>query len=499
MVQEKVMENLILLAYILPSLILGGGLLGLRLVRGSLSPKMLAGFSLGHGLWHLGLSLWVLLALPLPHYFMESRYLFIDRLGIFQVLIASAVFILAALYSRGYVSHLISNKELDTENLPVFYLGFNLLLSVITFAFFANNLALFWLFLELSTLFSALLIATLNARDNLVAALKYIFIASTAMIFAFIGLIILFSLTRQVSGTGTLNWDELAGLAPLLSPSVLGLSALLILTGLLAKSGLVPLHNWLPAAYAKAPSVVTALMSATVLNIGIVGILRLSALLRQSQIGETFSNVLIGLGILSIGVAAFSMLSRRNLKKLIGFSSIEHMGIMLLAIGIGTPLAVFWMLFHTLAHSLVKSGLFFSAGIIRRQYGSDRFDRIFDIFRLQPVAAWGVIIGSAAITGMPLFPVFLSELNILIQLGGISVWLVLAVLFCLLLVASSFATFLLKAFTRSEQTADRPVFRTPLSMKLPVYIIMAGVVILGVFQPPVLADFLSQIVKGLGF
>ncbi|MET0038771.1 MAG: hydrogenase membrane subunit, partial [Dehalococcoides mccartyi] len=200
------MENLILLAYILPSLILGGGLLGLRLVRGSLSPKMLAGFSLGHGLWHLGLSLWVLLVLPLPHYFMESRYLFIDRLGIFQVLIASVVFILAALYSRGYVSHLISNKELDTENLPVFYLGFNLILAVITFAFFANNLALFWLFLELSTLLSALLIATLNARDNLVAALKYIFIASTAMIFAFIGLIILFSLTRQVSGTGTLNW-----------------------------------------------------------------------------------------------------------------------------------------------------------------------------------------------------------------------------------------------------------------------------------------------------
>ncbi|MFA5991950.1 MAG: proton-conducting transporter membrane subunit, partial [Candidatus Doudnabacteria bacterium] len=154
---------------------------------------------------------------------------------------------------------------------------------------------------------------------------------------------------------------------------------------------------------------------------------------------------------------------------------------------------------HTLAHSLVKSGLFFSAGIIRRQYGSDRFDRIFDIFRLQPVAAWGVIMGSAAIVGLPMFPVFLSELNILIQLGGVSVWLVLMVLFFLLLVASSFAIFLLKAFTRSEKNTDRPVFRTPLSMKLPIYIIMAGVVFLGVCQPQMLADFLNQIVKGLGF
>ncbi|PKH44779.1 oxidoreductase, partial [Dehalococcoides mccartyi] len=138
-------------------------------------------------------------------------------------------------------------------------------------------------------------------------------------------------------------------------------------------------------------------------------------------------------------------------------------------------------------------------GIIRRQYGSDRFDRIFDIFRLQPVAAWGVIMGSAAIVGLPMFPVFLSELNILIQLGGVSVWLVLMVLFLLLLVASSFAIFLLKAFTRSEKNTDRPVSRTPLSMKLPIYIIMAGVVFLGVCQPQMLADFLNQIVKGLGF
>ena len=224
------------------------------------------------------------------------------------------------------------------------------------------------------------------------------------------------------------------------------------MSGLPRKAGIVPFHTWLPQAHAKAPSVISVLLSAVLLNIGIYGILRLYAVAHLTPAWHSVSLILIGFGALTIAVAALSMLPRGNVKKLIAFSSVEHMGFLLIGIGLGTPLVLFWVLFHILAHALVKTQLFFSSGILHQQYHSNQFEDMKDMFTLQPLAAWGLITGSMAIIGVPFFPVFLSKLNILIQLGNFSLPLLFFILLCFLLVAAAFAAILIRTIPQTSDT-----------------------------------------------
>ena len=393
---------------------------------------------------------------------------------------------------------MVQSGEIEVRQLRLFYAAYNLLLVVVVFAFYCNNMALFWILLELTTILSAVLIVTLNAKENIVAALKYVFTASTAMLFSIIGLIILFALTKEATGTGTLNWDVLMQQGGSLSPRLFMFAFIFIFVGFAAKSGIVPFHTWLPQAHAKAPSVISVLLSAVLLNIGIYGILRLYAVAHLTPAWHSVSLILIGFGVLTIAVAALSMLPRGNLKKLIAFSSIEHMGFLLVGIGLGTPLVLFWVLFHILAHALVKTQLFFSSGILHQQYHSNQFEDMKDIFTLQPLAAWGLIIGSMAVIGVPLFPVFLSKLNILIQLGNYSLPLLFVVLLCFLLVAAAFAAILIRTIPQTSETKHEP-YRVSVSMRLPIIALFAGIVLLGVYFPTGLHTMLTKIVSSLGF
>src|SRR5208283_269635 len=183
---------------------------------------------------------------------------------------------------------------------------------------------------------------------------------------------------------------------------------------------------------------------------------------------------------------------------LIAFSSIEHMGFLLVGIGLGTPLVLFWVLFHILAHALVKTQLFFSSGILHQQYHSNQFEDMKDIFTLQPLAAWGLITGSMAVIGVPLFPVFLSKLNILIQLGNFSLPLLFAVLLCFLLVAAAFAAILIRTIPQTAATKPER-YRVSASMQLPIIVLFAGIVLLGVYFQTGMHTMLIKIVNSLGF
>jgi hydrogenase-4 component F len=384
------------------------------------------------------------------------------------------------------------------QELRLFYAAYNLLLIVVVFAFFCNSLALFWILLELTTILSAVLIVTLNAKENIVAALKYVFTASTAMLFSIIGLIILFAVTKQATGTGTLNWDTLMQTAGTMSPKLFTFAFIFIFIGFAAKAGIVPFHTWLPQAHAKAPSVISVLLSAVLLNIGIIGVLRLYAVAHQTDAWHTISLILVGFGVLTIVVASLSMLPRGNVKKLVAFSSVENMGLLLVGIGIGTPLALFWVLFHILAHALVKTLLFFSAGILHQQYHSNQFEDMKDIFQLQPLAAWGLIIGSMAIIGVPLFPVFLSKLGILTQLADYSLPVMFVLLVFFLIVAAAFAAILIRTLPQHGEIKHEH-YQPAMSMKAPIIVLFVGLVALGVYFPTGLHNMLTGIVSSLGF
>jgi hydrogenase-4 component F len=455
------------------------------------------------------LSVWILITgqVPVSAIVIGSGYFFIDHLGIYEVLIASVIFLLAAIYARGYVEGLIEARELGKGSMKLFYGAWAFLLLVVALAFFSDNLALFWIFTELTTIISAMLVAILYARDNIDAAIKYIFIASVSMLFSFVGLIFLFEISRSsVPDAGSLNWTILMQQAPAFPTGMMIAAFALIFIGFAAKSGIFPFHTWLPEAHVRAPSAVSAILSGVLLNVGIYGIIRVFAIVHRTDAVPTVSLLLLAFGLLTVGIAALSMLPQKKLKKLIAFSSVENMGILIVGLAVATPVAVFWVLFHIMAHAFTKAGLFFSAGILHRQYHSmlstDAVDDMHDVFRLQPVAAWGIILGGLAIIGMPLFPIFLSKLFLLVQLAGFSLPALVLLLVLLFIAAASFGYFVIRTFTQVSVPSARneiAQYMTPAGMKAPIIILLVLTVILGTVFTSGEIGFLNQIVAELMF
>jgi hydrogenase-4 component F len=479
----------------------------LSLIAISHNPRQMNSICIGEAGIFAAMVGYILLYEPLPvsTFMVGSQYFFIDHLGVYEALITVFIFLLAAIYARGYIENLLESGELGKGSLKLFYAAWAMLLVVITLAFFADNLALFWILAELTTIISAMLVAILSARENIDAALKYIFVASTSMLFAFVGLIFLFETSRSILGSGTLNWTELMQHASEFPPGMMVASCALVFIGFAAKSGIFPFHTWLPEAHAKAPSAVSAILSGVLLNVGIYGIIRVYAIAHQTTVMTSLSVLLGVLGIFTIGIAAVSMLPQKNLKKIIAFSSVENMGIILLGLAVATPLAIFWVLFHIMAHAFTKASLFFSAGILHRQYHSrlspDATDEISDVFWLQPLAAWGIIIGGLAITGTPLFPIFFSKLFILLELGKVSLWIVVAVLLLLFIATCAFGYFVIVNFTKvsSVGTPEIAPYFTPVTMKVPIIILLVLVLVLGVLFTSGEVSYLNQIIMELKF
>ena len=279
-----------------------------------------------------------------------------------------------------------------------------------------------------------------------------------------------------------------------------------IFIGFAAKSGIFPFHTWLPEAHAKAPSAVSAILSGVLLNVGIYGIIRVFAIVHQTTTLAAVTPMLLLFGVLSIAIAAISMLPEKNLKKLIAFSSIENMGILLIGLAVATPLAIFWVIFHIMAHAFTKASLFFSAGILHRQYRSqlsaDAPDDIHDVFRFQPLAAWGIILGGLAIIGMPPFMVFFSKFFILLSLGSVSLWTLALVLVLIFIATAALGYFVIRMFGQGNpagESVDLVPYLTPLSMKAPIVILLSIILILGIMFPAGGSAFISQIVTELKF
>jgi hydrogenase-4 component F len=433
----------------------------------------------------------------LPGAFVKG-FFYVDHLALYEVIIAALVFFAAALYAGGYIERLVGKGEVKRGNLKLFYFSLNLLFFMTVLAFISNNIALFWIFLELTTFLSAVLIVIPNAKENIIAALNYILVTSTSMLFSLIGIILLFALSKHALGPGSLNWSTLTENAHLLPGSMIIMPLIFMFIGFGAKAGIVPFHTWLPHAHSKAPSVVSALLSGVLLNVGLYGMLRMFALARSSSSAGALSAIFIVFGLISIGVAALTMFSKKNIKKLIAFSSVENAGFMLLGMGIGTQAAIFWTLFHTLAHSISKALMFFSAGMIHNQYDSVNISDTKNVLKSQPLAATGLLVGGLSVMGAPFLPIFMSKLMILIQFARISksLMVLLAVLF--MLAASAFAYVVVAMLTNvSQDQAIKDRIRPTFLMRVSVIFLIAILLLLGIRFPDSLKDLLNTITAEL--
>jgi hydrogenase-4 component F len=343
-----------------------------------------------------------------PHEYWGS-YIAIDPLSAWVTLCSAVVYLLASIYATGYMRLLE-----HAERLPVFYALFAGFALTTLVGPMMNNAGLYWIAIELTTLVSTFLVAFEHAAESIEAAWKYIIVVSGGISLALLGTVLFYWAGSLVLGpTYDMTWAVLTEAAPRMNRSLLILAFLLVLIGYGTKVGLAPMHTWLPDAHSEGPTPVSALLSGALLNTAMVGIIRYLAVADAAKVGALPRVTLVALGVFSLLVATLFIVRQEGIKRLMAYSSVEHMGVIALGVGFGGPLGLAGALYHMLNHSLNKSLMFFGAGSMMRSYGTKDIGAIRRVGRRFPVTGALWLAGAVAITGAPPFGLFASELTIL--------------------------------------------------------------------------------------
>jgi hydrogenase-4 component F len=288
-----------------------------------------------------------------------------------------------------------------------------LFLAAMSLAVLSDNLGILWVAVEATTITTAFLVGHHRSRRSLEAAWKYVVLGSVGVAIAFLGIVLLYA-AAVASGTPTLSWSELAGGSIALDPDLTRVAVALAILGFATKAGLAPMHSWLPDAHSQAPAPVSGLMSGVLLSVALYAILRMQAI-GDAVLGAGFlRGLLVAGGLLSLAAAAALILAQRDYKRMLAYSSIEHMGIMALGAAVGGPLATAAVLLHMLGHGLVKAAMFIVAGRILAGEGSSRTADVTALLTRRPDLARPLLVGTAALLGFPPFVLFFTEVAIVV-------------------------------------------------------------------------------------
>lgn len=396
----------------------------------------------------------------------------LDRLSWFFLAVLSLLFMATALYSADYLGR--SKMEAYEKRLYAPFLF--LTLFAMTGVTVANHLGLIWVFIEATTLLSAPLIMAHKTRHSLEASWKYLFICSVGIALAFIGLLFLALAAGGAGHAAQLSLPYLLEKGRAFNPVWLKLSFAFVLVGYGTKAGLAPTHTWLPDAHAEAPAAVSALLSGTLLNCAMLGILRFYQILMPTAAFPFARSVLMFSGLLSIFVCAVYIFSIKDYKRLLAYSSMENMGIIAVGVAAG-GLGVLGALMHVAGHSLAKASLFLTSGGILRRYQSKKTQEVKGLLKAdKPLGAlW--ILGLLALIAMPPFASFFSELLIVIRMIGAGMYGAGFALIALLTVvmAGLTAAILRMALGEPEETAMQyqTSRRERLLAQLPAFLLLA--------------------------
>jgi hydrogenase-4 component F len=353
-----------------------------------------------------GSSLLLLVQRPAPTSFLQ-----IDDLNIVFVVLNTFVALTTSIFSASYIAHELETGRLTPVYLRFYHAMFQFMMFGMNLTLVANNIGLMWVAIELATLTTILMVGLYRTHEALEAAWKYFILGSVGIALALFGTILVYVAARPVIGAGldAMAWTELMRRATDFDPALLNLAFVFLILGYGTKVGLVPLHAWLPDAHAEGPTPISAVLSGLLLNVALYAVLRFKMLLAANA--KTFAPgpLMIAMGLVSLIFAAFMLYRRRDIKRLFAYSSIEHMGIIAFAFGMGGPLANFAGLLHMTMHSLTKSAIFFSVGHVAQVKGTQRIADIGGLSVTHPVLAWSLVIGVAAIAGLPPSGIFMSE------------------------------------------------------------------------------------------
>lgn len=347
--------------------------------------------------------------------FAGSQWLFLDALSAYNMFVMITVFCLSSVYACIYFKEEIIHNKLALKQMRLFTCLWCEALTAMTVVLLSNNLGIMWVGIEATTLITAFLICIHVSRESLEAMWKYILICSVGVAFAFMGTLLVAAAAKGVGqgAPNTLLWTTLRANAAHLNPVLLKAAFIFLLVGYGTKAGLAPMHSWLPDAHSQAPAPVSAVFSGFMLNAALYCIMRYVPIIETGTGNSSWGlNLIAGFGLFSIIIAAAFILFQTDLKRLLAYHSIEHLGIIALGLGIG-GLGTFAALFHTFNHSLCKTLSFFAAGRLGQIFGTQDMEKMSGSLRVSPV--WGIgIFGSIlALIGIAPFALFMSEFQLL--------------------------------------------------------------------------------------
>jgi len=423
-------------------------------------------------------------------------FLLVDDLNIVFIVLTTFVGFTTSVFSTGYIAHELETGRLTPLYLRFYHAMYQVLMFAMNLALTANITGLMWVAIELATLTTVLMVGIYRTHEALEAAWKYFILGSVGIALALFGTILVYMAAQPVIGEGldAMRWTMLNENAARFDASLLNVAFIFLLLGYGTKVGLAPLHAWLPDAHAEGPTPISAVLSGLLLNVALYAVLRFKILLAANGEAIAPGPLMIAMGLTSLVFAAFMLYRRRDIKRLFAYSSIEHMGIIAFAFGMGGPLANFAGLLHMTMHSLTKSAIFFSIGHITRIKGTQKIAEITGLTESHPALGWTLVIGVAAIAGLPPFGIFTSEFLVVSSTFSREPLLAIPLVFGLLV--SIGALFLrLNGLAFGEPLGAT----TPNRMSyLPIFAHFALVLIAGIWLPPALVAWFQNVAGLLG-
>jgi hydrogenase-4 component F len=421
---------------------------------------------------------------------------FIDSLNVFLVALTALVALTTALFSVPYMRIERDHGRVTAAGMRLYHSMYQLFTLAMLVVLTTNNLGVMWVAMEAATLTTVLLVALYRTHASLEAAWKYFILCGVGIAQALLGTILVYFAAEKIlgPGVGSLLWTRLDAVKGQLEPTVMSIAFVFLLVGYGTKVGLVPLHNWLPDAHAEGPTPISAVLSGLLLNVALYALIRFKVITDGALERPFASALLMGFGLASVAVAAFFLSRQRDVKRMFAYSSIEHMGLVTFAFGMGGPVASFAGLLHMTVHSLTKSAIFFAVGHAAQKAGTQAMAEIRGLMRVNPTVGWGLMLGTAAILGMPPFGVFASEFLILTTAIAQHPW---ATPILLVSLGIAFASIFGKVqpMVFGETTAKRLPHPPAL---VPVFTHLALVLVLGLYMPPYLADWYRQAARLIG-
>jgi hydrogenase-4 component F len=338
-------------------------------------------------------------------------YLLVDDLNNVFIVLTTFVGFTTSVFSASYIGHELETGRLTATHLRFYHAMYQVLMFAMNLALVANNIGLMWVAIELATLTTVMMVGIYRTHEALEAAWKYFILGSVGIALALFGTILVYMAARPVVGEGldAMVWTTLVAHARDFDPALLDVAFVFLLLGYGTKVGLAPLHAWLPDAHAEGPTPISAVLSGLLLNVALYALLRFKMLLAVNPAALAPGPLMVSLGLISLVFAALMLFRRRDIKRMFAYSSIEHMGIITFAFGMGGPLANFAGLLHMTMHSLTKSAIFYAVGHVAQVKGTQKIADLGGLTQSNPLLGWGLVLGVVAIAGLPPLGIFMSE------------------------------------------------------------------------------------------